>query len=140
MADRLDVLFVCLHGAAKSVVAAEYFRRLAGARGMAVKVAAAGVEPDDSIPPSVVDGLRQDGIGAPAGEPQLATAELLGSADVIVSLGCDLSAATGQAPGRHLIRWDDVPAVSDGYEIARTEIVQRVSRLLDELTGARRPL
>jgi arsenate reductase (thioredoxin) len=51
------VPFVCLHGAAKSVVAAEHLRRLAAARGVRLEVATAGIEPDDEIAPPV-DGRR----------------------------------------------------------------------------------
>ena len=57
------VLFVCLHGAAKSVIASQYFRRLAGEPGIPANTDSAGTEPDPEIPPGVVRGLRGDGIG-----------------------------------------------------------------------------
>ena len=50
------VLFVCLHGSAKSLIALEHFRRLAAERGIAVEAAAAGTAPDAEIPPHVVQG------------------------------------------------------------------------------------
>ena len=56
------VLFVCLHGSAKSLIALEHFRRLAAERGIAVEAAAAGTAPDAEIPPHVVQGPLGDGI------------------------------------------------------------------------------
>ena len=52
------VLFVCLHGSAKSVIASQYFRRLAAERGLAADTGSAGTEPDAEIPPGVARGLR----------------------------------------------------------------------------------
>jgi protein-tyrosine-phosphatase len=59
-----NVLFVCLHGSAKSLIAAEYFNRLAAARGLAARAASAGTEPDDAIPRRVTQGLGADGMVA----------------------------------------------------------------------------
>ena len=61
---RSRVLFVCLHGAAKSVIAAAHFRRLAAARGLAIDAVAAGTEPDGELAPGAVKGLAGDGLGA----------------------------------------------------------------------------
>jgi hypothetical protein len=61
-----NVFFVCLHGSAKSVIAAEQLRRLAAARGVSIAVHSAGLEPDDAIPPRVVQGLLEEGIDGPA--------------------------------------------------------------------------
>ena len=69
------ILFVCLHGSAKSVIASQYFRRVASERGIAADTAAAGTEPDPEIPPGVVRGLGADGFdvsrpAAAAGQPR----------------------------------------------------------------------
>lgn len=131
MADAPDVLFVCQHGAAKSVIAARYFAELARARGLTVTAAAAGVEPDDVIPEHVIAGLRADGIGGEGTAPQPVTRELLENAHVVVSFGCDLSAITEES-GR-IVQWHGVPAVSDGYDAARTEILDRLQAVLDDV-------
>ena len=120
-----SVLFVCLHGAAKSVVAARHLERLAAERGLSLRAGAAGVEPDDELPPHVVAGLAADGIDVRGTAPRALTPELLAGADLVVSMGCDVT-----TDGPH-VRWDDVPAVSDGYDAARDDIVARVARLLD---------
>src|SRR4030095_5910958 len=58
------VLFVCLHGAAKSVVAAAHFRRLASARGLSISAVAAGTEPDPELARAAVKGLAAEGLTA----------------------------------------------------------------------------
>ena len=127
---RRRVLFVCLHGAAKSVVAAAHFRRLAAARGLDVDAVSAGTEPDPTLTPAAVTGLASDGLAARPGRPRPLTRYDLDAATHVVSFGCDVDA--GATPTE---RWDDVPAVSDGYEAARDRIVARVERLVAELAG-----
>ena len=126
MPDGTTVLFVCLHGAAKSVVAARHLERLAAG----VQAQSAGVDPDSAFPPHVVAGLASDGLVSPAGKPQPATPELIESADVVVTFGCDI---TGLPTQGTVVRWDDVPAVSDGYDEARNAIVSRLPTLLDTI-------
>lgn len=130
MSAERTVAFVCLHGAAKSVIAARHCARLARERGLAVRATAAGTEPDAAIPGPVVAGLGADGFDVRDERPRRATAEALAGAERIVSFGCDLEAL---APGRRVERWDDVPAVSEGYARARDAIVARVRALLATL-------
>lgn len=130
MSTTLKVLFVCQHGAAKSVVAARHFAELARARGLMVEAAAAGVEPDPEIPPHVIAGLQSDGVDSTKTPPQAVTRDLLDNADVVVSFGCDLSSVTGD-PDR-IIQWPGVPHVSDGYDAARADILPRVQAMLDD--------
>ena len=127
---RIDVLFVCLHGSAKSVVATAYFRRLAAERGLAFSSASAGVEPDSDVSPITLDGLTSDGMNVPISRPNRLTDALLASSCCVVSFGCDLGPF---GCDRAIIDWSDVPAVSDGYPEAREVIVARVTALLDEL-------
>jgi hypothetical protein len=126
------VLFVCLHGAAKSVVAAAHFARLAGQRGLGIAAVAAGIEPDPDLSSAAVEGLAGDGLRpAPLG-PRPVTLYDLRTASRIVSFGCDVPAGAGQP----VERWDDVPAVSLGYEAARARIVERLGPLVDDLAGS----
>jgi arsenate reductase (thioredoxin) len=130
MPAAVNVLFVCQHGAAKSVIAARHLAELAHARGLTLNASAAGLEPDEVIPPHVIAGLRGDGVDDHEAPPQAVTRELLENAQIVVAFGCDLS-ALGEASGR-IVQWSGVPAVSDGYEAARTEIVGRLHAILDE--------
>ena len=131
MSGPRSVLFVCLHGAAKSVIAAEYLRQLAAERGLALEVAAAGIEPDAEIPPNVVASLLREGIDVGTRQPIGVGVDMVESADLIVSFGCELG---GIAPSETRVSyWTGVPMVSDGYAEARDEIVRRVTSLLDEI-------
>jgi len=123
------VAFVCLHGSAKSVLAAEYLNREAAQRGLAVRASASGREPDDEIPANVVDGLRAKGFDVSARKPLAANPQRFTGVDVVVSFGCDLD---GIVPAERTIElWSACPAVSDDFEAAWRFITQRVDRLLE---------
>jgi len=127
----VKVLFVCLHGAAKSVIAAEYLGRLAQAIGRDLEATAVGVEPDDAIPSHVVSGLADDGFDVTGRTPQPLTEAEIASADVVISFGCSLEM---ESTPRQLISWDGIPAVSDGYGPARDAIVGRLRTFLAEMS------
>jgi protein-tyrosine-phosphatase len=129
---RPRILFVCLHGAAKSVVAAAHFRRLAAERGLAIDAVAAGTEPDPELGPGAVKGLAADGLTSTPARPRPVTLYDLESAARVVSFGCDIAPPRGQ----RVDQWD-VPAVSDGYAAARERIVTNVERLVAELAEQR---
>jgi arsenate reductase (thioredoxin) len=129
------VLFVCLHGSAKSLIAAEYFNRLAAARGLAVRATSAGTEPDDLIPPRVTQGLRDDGIDVGGQRPRRPTPADVEGAAVVVTFACELGELAARAP--RLERWNDVPAVSEDFNRARDVIVARVAALLEDPALAR---
>lgn len=124
------VVFVCLHGSAKSLIAAEYFGRLAAERGLDVRATSAGIEPDADIPLNVIAGLLQDGIDVRGRRPRHLTAEELARASHVVSFSCDLGKVA--PPGLTVERWDDIPAVSADFDTARDVIVARLQRLLTE--------
>jgi protein-tyrosine-phosphatase len=126
------VLFVCSHGAAKSVIAAAHCRRLAAARGLAIEAVAAGTDPDPALAPGAVTGLAGDGLTAAPVRPRPVTLYDLDRATRVVGFGCDITPARGQ----RVDQWE-IPAVSDGYEAARERIVAHVERLVSELALAR---
>jgi hypothetical protein len=129
------IVFVCEHGAAKSVIAAAHCQRLAAARGLALTATAAGTEPDPEIPPGVVAGLLADGLSITGQRPRRVTAEELAEAWQVVALGCDLGDLAG--PGVAVEFWDEVPAVSAGFGPARAAIVARLGHLLDRFEGGK---
>jgi arsenate reductase (thioredoxin) len=123
------VAFVCLHGSAKSVLAAEYLNRVAAQRGLGVRATASGREPDATIPANVVEGLRERGFDVLDRKPMPATVQRFADADVVVSFGCDLG---GLVPETRTIElWSACPAVSEDFEGAWRFITQRVDRLLE---------
>ena len=130
MATPRTFAFVCLHGSAKSVIAAEYLQRAARERGLDAVATAAGQEPDDALPPHVLAGMAARGFEVEGRVPQAVSPDALSKAAHIVSFGCDLAAV---APGRKVERWDDVPAVSDGFDPAYEAITRKVDALLGQL-------
>ncbi len=125
------VLFICPHGAAKSVLASAYFERLAKARGLNVRVESAGTDPDSTVSPAVAAHLKGLGYPVPVSNPRKVNAKDLESADVVISIGCDLSGLA--EPRGRLVRWDDVPSPSEDFEGADEGVRRRVTELIDEL-------
>jgi arsenate reductase (thioredoxin) len=125
------ILFMCPHGAAKSVLASAYFQRLAKERGLNVHVSSAGTEPDETVSPAVAAHLKERRYSVPIEKPRKVASEEFASADVVISIGCDL--ATLPQPRGRLVRWDDVPAPSEDFTAADEAIRKRVTDLVEEL-------
>lgn len=125
------VLFMCPHGAAKSVLASAYFQRAAKERGLNVHVMSAGTDPDAQVSPAVETHLKKNGYEVPVVKPRRATADDLALADVVISIGCDVK----ELPAHRgtLQQWDDVPAPSEDFAAADAKIKQRVTQLVEEL-------
>lgn len=130
MSESRSVLFVCLHGAAKSVLAAADFRRLAAERGLDLVADSAGTEPDPEIAPGVVAALRAEGLDLSRQRPRRVTWEDTAGAARVVTFGCDLGETMPAAVP--VERWDDVPAVSDDLPAARAVIRRHLDRLVAE--------
>src|SRR5215468_8537845 len=130
MSEQNLVLFVCLHAAAKSLIAAEYFNKRAAEQGVPFRAVSAGTDPDKSVPPHVVAGMRGDGYDVSARTPLRLTRALAASARVAISFEPEL--AEYVPPSCVVERWN-VPAVSDDYAIARDAIKARVDGLLSKL-------
>jgi len=122
------ILFVCEHGAAKSILAAAYFNKMAGERGLHVHAVARGTHPDPELSPKTVEGLERDGLHPTETTPQKLTPAEVESAQRIISF-CELPA--GYPYQVHMEQWNDIPPVSENYETARDAIIQRINRLLD---------
>jgi arsenate reductase (thioredoxin) len=127
MSEPSLVLFVFLPASAKSLIAMEYFNKLAAERRLPFRALSVGTEPDDAVPPHVVAGLGGDGFDVSRRKPQRLTKEVAMPARIAVSFGPELVGFVD--PTCKIEQWD-VPAVSDGYAIARTAIKARVERLV----------
>ncbi|MEV4545479.1 arsenate reductase ArsC [Micromonospora echinaurantiaca] len=135
MSDKPSVLFVCVHNAGRSQMAAGWLRHLAGD---AVEVRSAGSAPAETVNPAAVAAMREVGVDLTDQTPKLleyATAE---SSDVIVTMGC--GDACPIFPGKRYEDWKlDDPAGKDVEAVRpiRDEIRRRVETLLAELTRGR---
>jgi arsenate reductase len=130
-ADPAHIVFVCEHGAAKSVIAAAYFNKLAAERGLRERAIYRGANPQAELSVATLKGLREDGLTLPTSKPSPITADDVTVATHIFAIGCSLpahAASSGKADS-----WDDVPEVSEGYAASRDAIKRHVERLLDQL-------
>src|SRR5918994_2792019 len=124
------VVFVCQHGAAKSVLAAALLERLAAEHGAQLCALARGTEPEPQVASAVAAGLRAEGVDVAAWQPRPLTPGDLARAWRVVSFGPDLSHLVPN--GTPLELWDDVPAVSDGFQPAQVAIAGRLLRLIKD--------
>jgi arsenate reductase (thioredoxin) len=122
------IVFLCPHGAAKSVMAAAYCQQLADQWGVLVRVTSAGTEPDAEVSPAVVALLGSEGIDVADHRPRRVTPEELAAASYIISLGCDLDDLA--RPGMLIEHWDDVPPPSQDLPGARDRIRDHVEQLV----------
>jgi arsenate reductase len=131
MSDKPSVLFVCVHNAGRSQMAAGWLRRLAGDR---VEVRSAGSEPGDEINPAAVEAMLEAGIDITDQSPKKLEWETAESSDVIITMGC--GDACPIFPGKRYEDWKlDDPAGKgiDAVRPIRDEIERRVHRLLDQI-------
>jgi arsenate reductase (thioredoxin) len=126
-----NVLFMCPHGAGKSVLAAAYFNRLAKDKGLNVHVDSAGTDADAVVAPVVATHLKKNGYEIPIAKPRLATVEDMASADIVVSMGCKLDNLP--KPRGTLLKWDDVPGPGEDFAGADEAIKKHVGALVEDL-------
>jgi protein-tyrosine-phosphatase len=125
------VLFVCVHNAGRSQMAAGWLTELAGDR---IDVRSAGSEPADQLNPVAVDAMREVGIDIAGNEPKLLTVDAVEQADVVITMGCGDTCPI--FPGKRYEDWDLTDPAGQPIEVVRTiraEIEQRVDALTKEL-------
>jgi arsenate reductase (thioredoxin) len=131
VSDRPSVLFVCVHNAGRSQMAAGWLRQLTGDR---VEVRSAGSEPADRINPAAVEAMREVGIDITDQTPKRLEYEAAEASDVIITMGC--GDACPVFPGKRYEDWKlDDPAGKDveAVRTVRDEIKTRIQALLAEL-------
>ena len=127
------VLFVCVHNAGRSQMAAGYLRHLAGDR---VTVLSAGSAPGDSLNPAAVAVMAEEGIDIASQVPQLLSVDSVKASDVVITMGC--GDACPVFPGKRYEDWElEDPAGKDLDRVRaiRDDIRGRIENLLLELLG-----
>jgi protein-tyrosine-phosphatase len=127
------VLFVCIHNAGRSQMAAGYLRHLGEGR---IDVLSAGSAPAESINPAVRDAMLEEGIDLSAEKPKILTPEAVIASDVVVTMGCGDTCPF--YPGKRYEDWvlpDPAGQGIDAVRPIRDEIKARVTALVAELTG-----
>ena len=132
MTTTPSVLFVCVHNAGRSQMAAGFLSHLAGD---AIEVRSAGSAPADSINPAAVEAMAEEGIDITAQTPKILTTDAVQASDVVITMGCGDSCPI--FPGKSYRDWVlDDPAGQgvDAVRPIRDEIKTRVEALIAELT------
>jgi len=125
------VLFVCVHNAGRSQMAAGWLRHLAGDR---VEVLSAGSAPGDTINPVAVEAMAEVGIDIAAQQPKLLSDTAVQASDVVITMGC--GDACPFYPGKRYEDWKLDDPAGQGIESVRPirdEIRRRVEELIDSL-------
>ncbi len=129
--SKPSVLFVCVHNAGRSQMAAGWLRQLAGD---SVEVRSAGSEPKDQINPVAVEAMREVGIDITSAVPQRLETEAVRESDVIVTMGC--GDACPIFPGKRYEDWELTDPAGQPIEVVRQvrdEIRGRIEKLIGEL-------
>jgi arsenate reductase (thioredoxin) len=128
------IVFVCEHGAAKSLIATAYFNKLAAERGLPQRATFRGVAPQSELSQRTVEGLRADGFVIPTQKPTAIADSDIDRATHVFAIGCVLPQKARQSGKAE--DWSDVPD-DQGYPAMRDAIVRHVKALLDELQRGR---
>ena len=131
MSDKATVLFVCVHNAGRSQMAAGYLRALGGDR---VQVLSAGSAPADQINPAAIEAMAEEGIDIAGNQPTILTADAIQESDVVITMGC--GDACPYYPGKRYEDWELDDPAGQGVEavrVIRDQIKGRVEALLAEL-------
>jgi arsenate reductase len=134
MSTKPTVLFVCVHNAGRSQMAAGYLQALAGDR---VDVLSAGSEPKDQINPIAIQAMAEEGIDIAGNQPKVLTTEAVRDSDVVITMGC--GDACPIFPGKRYEDWELTDPAGRGIEDVRPirdDIKARIETLLAEIAPA----
>ncbi|MFD3626779.1 arsenate reductase ArsC [Streptomyces sp. NPDC058698] len=134
-APLASVLFVCVHNAGRSQMAAGFLQHLAGDR---VEVRSAGSVPGDRVNPSAVEAMKEAGVDIAAARPKVLTTEAVQASDYVITMGC--GDACPVFPGKKYLDWALEDPAGKGVEAVRPirdEIRTRVEALISEIDAER---
>jgi arsenate reductase (thioredoxin) len=126
-----SVLFVCVHNAGRSQMAAGFLAHLAGEQ---VEVRSAGSQPAERVNPAAVEAMREVGIDISRSTPRILTADAVGASDYVVTMGC--GDACPVFPGKTYLDWESEDPAGKGVESVRPirdRIREYVEALIEEI-------
>jgi protein-tyrosine-phosphatase len=135
MSEKPTVLFVCVHNAGRSQMAAGYLKALSHG---AVEVLSAGSEPKDQINPVAIEAMAEEGIDIAGNVPKILTTEAVKESDVVITMGCGDTCPI--FPGKRYEDWELDDPAGQGIESVRPirdDIRARVEALLAEILPAK---
>ena len=131
MTGKPTVLFVCVHNAGRSQMAAAYLQHVAGDR---IEVRSAGSAPAESVNPAAVAAMLEEGVDMSAERPKILTDDAVEASDVVITMGCGDTCRF--YPGKRYEDWVLDDPAGQGIEAVRPirdEIRRRVEALVSEL-------
>ncbi len=134
MSEKPSVLFVCVHNAGRSQMAAGWLNHLAGDR---IEVRSAGSTPADQVNPAAVEAMREVGIDISAETPKILTVDAVKASDVCITMGCGDTCPV--FPGKRYLDWTLEDPAGQGVEAVRPirdEIKTLVEGLITEIDAA----
>ncbi|WP_121702241.1 arsenate reductase ArsC [Streptomyces sp. E5N298] len=137
MPDKPSVLFVCVHNAGRSQMAAAWLTHLAGDR---VEVRSAGSNPGEHVNPAAVEAMREVGVDISAEVPKMLTVDAVKESDVCVTMGCGDTCPV--FPGKRYLDWELEDPAGQGVEAVRPirdEIKVLVEGLIEQIAPKPRP-
>ncbi|MFI7237504.1 arsenate reductase ArsC [Streptomyces cyaneofuscatus] len=134
MSEKPSVLFVCVHNAGRSQMAAAWLSHLAGDR---IEVRSAGSAPADQVNPAAIEAMREAGIDITAETPKVLTIDAVKASDVCITMGCGDTCPV--FPGKRYLDWTLEDPSGRGIEAVRPirdEIKRLVENLIEEIAPA----
>jgi hypothetical protein len=129
--NEISILFVCEHGAARSVIAAKYFEKLSRESGLNIKVDFRGLSPDSAINKTTMERLTKEGFAFGSQVPAPLSQKDIQGAGFIIALDCEprnLSGYSGE-----LLKYRGIPSIDNNYEMASDSIIHIVNDVLTKV-------
>ena len=126
------VVFVCAHGNVKSLIAREWFNRLAAERGLEVRAVSRGLSPEAAVPALIAERLRGDGFDVRGFEPRRLEPADVARAARLVMIGADPPPWASRADIA-VDRWEGIPPASERYEASRDALRAKIGTLVESL-------
>ena len=127
-----SVVFVCEHGNVKSLIAMQWFNRLAAERRLSVRAISRGITPENPVPPPIRARLKDDGFDVLAFEARALTPGDVKGAPRLVMIGAE-APAWARDSGVTVDVWSDIPPASEDYRASRDAMRERIEALLSTL-------
>ena len=131
MSGKPTVLFVCVHNAGRSQMAAGWLQSMAGDR---IEIRSAGSEPGDQVNPLAIEAMREVGIDISGETPKILTTDAVSHADLVITMGC--GDACPYFPGKRYLDWELTDPAGQAIDVVRQvrdDIKGRVETLVREL-------
>jgi protein-tyrosine-phosphatase len=131
-AEFSKVVFVCEHGSVKSVIASEWFNRMAAEKQIPIRAVSLGVDPDENIPKPIYENLKKDGFELSGFKPKRFEESEITDAMMVVAIGIDEKSLINRKDLK-IVNWSDIPPASTNYDASRNAIREHIKVLFEAI-------